>query len=108
MRCSSRQNLSDFNFRALSLLPNRRFGARLSQAVCNAPSRMSGTTFARRTLCRSLSPPSTGNGRKNLRFVLDHSCLLLRGEQQHAVAFSLECECREDFSTHTEIGLPKM
>ena len=56
----------------------------------------------------SLSSPSPGNRRKNLGLVLDHSGLLLRRKQQHAVTFRLERERGEDFSAHPEVGAPEM
>ncbi len=51
--------------------------------------------YVRRHLCQehprgSLASPSSGNWREDLRLVLDHSSLLLRRKQQHAVTFRHE------------------
>ncbi len=43
------------------------------------------------------SPPALGDGRKNLRLVFYHPGLLLRSQQQHAVAFRLRAQAWQRF-----------
>ena len=56
----------------------------------------------------AFTSPSPGNRRKNTGLVLDHSGLLFRRQQQHAVTFRLERERSEDFSADAKVGVPEM